>query len=141
MAEALLKKMLHERGLDDHLRVTSAGVAAYARNGALVSLDARLVLRDDGIHLPAEQGATDLRSNRDLLAEADVVLAMTQEQIRMLRAGFPEAMQKHVYTLKEFAGETGDIEDPAGQDEDAFVACRDAIKACLGRVVERLAAR
>jgi len=41
IAEALLKKMLTERALQDHLTVMSGGVANYARDGALVSMDAR----------------------------------------------------------------------------------------------------
>ena len=47
IAEALLKKMLTERALHDHLNVESGGIASYARDGALVSMDARLVLRDE----------------------------------------------------------------------------------------------
>jgi protein-tyrosine-phosphatase len=58
----------------------------------------------------------------------------------MLRAGFPEAEDKPVYTLKAYAGAPGDIEDPAGQDEAVFAACRDEIKTALRRAVERLAA-
>jgi protein-tyrosine-phosphatase len=139
IAHALLTRMLDERALAGRYAVTSAGIAPFARDGALVSLDARLVLRDEGIHLPADSVATDLKNNRHLLAEADLILAMTDEQIRMLRAGFPEAAGKEIHTLKAFAGGDGDIEDPAGCDEAVFAACRDQIKACLERAVERLA--
>ena len=59
-------------------------------------------------------------------------------KIVMLRAEWPEAADKQIYTLKEFAGLTGDIDDPAGQDEDVFARCRDEIKACLLRSIERL---
>jgi len=139
IAEALLKQMLRERALDDRVSVQSAGIAPFARDGALVSLDARLVLRDEGIELPPDSVATDLKSNRHLIDEADLILAMTDEQIRMLHAAFPEAAGKAVYTLKAFAGASGDIEDPAGQDEAVFSACRDEIKSCLVRAIERLA--
>ena len=44
IAEALLKKMLAERGRDDVV-VASGGIAPYARDTSLVSMDARLVLR------------------------------------------------------------------------------------------------
>jgi protein-tyrosine-phosphatase len=138
IAEALLKQMLRARGLDDRVSVQSAGIAPFARDGALVSLDARLVLRDEGIDLPPDSVATDLKTNRHLIAEADLILAMTDEQIRMLHAAFPEAAGKEIYTLKAFAGVSGDIEDPAGRDEQFFAACRDEIKACLLRAVERL---
>jgi len=138
IAEALLKKMLMERALHDHLTVESGGIASYARDGALVSMDARLVLRDEGIHVPPEAVSTDLKRNRHLIADADLILAMTVQQVQMLREAFPEAAGKDVYTLKEFAGGHGDIEDPAGQNEEVFAACRDQIKACLERAFTRL---
>jgi protein-tyrosine phosphatase len=138
IAEALLKQMLRERALDDRVSVQSGGIAPYARDGALVSLDARLVLRDEGIHLPPDSVATDLKANRHLIADADLILAMTDEQIRILRAAFPEAAGKEVVTLKALAGIGGDIEDPAGQDEAVFAACRDEIKACLARAIDAI---
>ncbi len=140
IAEALLRKMITERALHDHLTVMSGGVASYARDGALVSMDARLVLRDEGIHLPADSVSTDLKRNRHLISDADLILAMTQEQVRMLRDAFPEAAGKEVHTLKEFAGGSGDIEDPVGKGDEVYAACRDEIKACLERAMTRLAA-
>jgi len=138
IAESLLKKMLNERGLDGRLSIHSGGVAAYARDSALVSMDAELVLREEGIPVPAKRFATDLKNNRHLVAEADLILAMTRQQIVMLRQRFPEAAGKEVYTLKEFAGNAGDIEDPSAQDEEVFVACRNEIKAALEAVIDRL---
>jgi protein-tyrosine-phosphatase len=139
IAEALLKKMLAERAWEEHLTVRSGGIAAYARDGALVSMDTRLVLRDEGIHIPADAVSTDLKRNRHLIADADLILAMTDQQVRMLRENFPEAEGKAVYTLKAFAGGQGDIADPVGQSEEVFAARRDEIKACLERALQRLA--
>ena len=137
IAEALLKEMLRERACD-HLTVESGGIAAYARDGALVSLDARFVLRDEGIDLPPDSTATDLKAHRNLISDADLILAMTAEQIRMLSDSFPEAAGKEVFTLKEFAGQHGDIEDPAGQSENVFSARCSEIKACLLQAIDRL---
>ncbi len=139
IAQALLRRLLAERGLGDRYEVISGGIAPYARDGALVSLDARLVLRDEGIELPPDSVATDLKRHRDLIGRADLILAMTAEQIRMLRDGWPEAAGKPIYTLKEFAGHAGDIDDPARRDESVFAACRDEIKICLERMLSRLA--
>lgn len=138
IAEALLKKMLMDRALHDHFSVVSGGIAAYARDGALVSMDARLVLRDAGVHVPADRGATDLKRNRHLIADADLILTMTARQVDMVREAFPEAAGKDVYTLKAFAGAPGDIEDPAGQAEEIYAACRDEIRSCLERAWARL---
>lgn len=138
MAEALLQRMLEERAAADRFTITSAGVAAYARDGALVSMDARLALRDLGIAEAPKPASTDLKRNRHLLADADLILAMTREQIRMLHETFPEAEGKRVVTLKELAGFAGDIDDPAGHGNDVYRACRDEIRVCLERVVEGL---
>jgi protein-tyrosine-phosphatase len=137
IAEALLKRMLRERRRDD-IVVESGGIAPFARDGALVSMDARLVLRDEGIHISPEAVATDLKTNRHLIRNADLILARTREQVDTLRAEFAEAAGKEVLTLKELAGTSGDIDDPAGRDEAYFAARRDEIKDCLTRGLERL---
>jgi hypothetical protein len=42
--------------------------------------------------------------------------------------------------LKEFVGEEGDIGDPFDQGEERYRACRDEIKRCLAKGVDRLLA-
>jgi protein-tyrosine-phosphatase len=136
IAEALLKKMLRARDRDDVV-VSSGGIAPYARDSSLVSLDARLVLRDEGIEVPADATACDLKRHRDRLAEADLILAMTAEQKRMLD-DFAEARDKVILTLHELAGEAGEVEDPAGRGEECYRACRDEIRRCLEKAIDRL---
>ncbi len=140
IAEAVLQRLLAEHGLAGTVEVRSGGIAPYARDGSLVSLDARFVLREVGIELPPGAGATDLKRQRHLLEGADVIVVMTDEQRRTLAAGFPEAAGKPVLTVRELAGESGDIADPAMQDEDVFRRCRDDITRCLARGLERLLA-
>ena len=139
IAEKVLQQLLAAHGLAGRVEVRSGGIAPYARDGSLVSLDARFVLREVGIEVPADAGATDLKRQRHLLADADVILVMTEEQRGMLGA-FPEAAGKPVLTVRELAGESGDIADPAMQDEDVFRHCRDEITRCLARGLERLLA-
>jgi protein-tyrosine-phosphatase len=136
IAEALLKKMLAERGRDD-VTVSSGGIAPYARDTSLVSMDARLVLRDDAIEISPDATACDLKQHRDRLVNADLIVTMTSAQKRML-AAFPEAAGKDILTLPEAAGETGDVEDPAGRDEDFYRKCRDQIRRCLEKAIDRL---
>jgi ribose 5-phosphate isomerase B len=137
IAEAVLLRLLRDRGLDQTIHVSSGGIAPYARDGSLVSLDAKFVLRDIGIPEPPKPGATDLKRNRHLLEEADLILVMTEQQRAMLDT-FPEAAGKRVLTLRELAGESGDIEDPSMQPEDVFRHCRDEIVHCLERGLPRL---
>ncbi len=137
IAEALLKKMLAERGRDD-VEVFSGGIAPYARDSSLVSMDARLVLRDDEIHISPDATSCDLKRHRDRFLAADVIVTMTAEQKRMLGA-FPETAGKDIITLAEAAGEAGDVEDPAGRDENFYRNCRDHIRRCLEKAIDRLA--
>jgi protein-tyrosine phosphatase len=138
IAEAVLLRLLASGGHADVIEVRSGGIAPYARDGSLVSLDARFVLRDIGIDLPEGAGATDLKRQRHLVEQADVILAMTDEQRRMLAKTFPESHGKPVILLRELAGDTGDIEDPAMQSEDFFRNCRDEIVRCLEAGLPRL---
>ncbi|HYB70078.1 MAG TPA: low molecular weight protein arginine phosphatase [Candidatus Bathyarchaeia archaeon] len=140
MAHVLLEKMLVARGTNGSVRVRSGGIANHARDGMIPSLDARIVLREDDIHL-GEDGfaSTDLRRHREIVAEADVIVTMTAEQRRTIGA-FAEAHGRTILTLHELAGETGDVDDPFGQGEDRYRATRDEIKRCLERGVDRLLA-
>ena len=138
MAEHILKRELAERGVLGDVRIVSAGIAPYARDGALVSLDTRLALREDGIHIDEELTSTDLKRHPELLNEADLVLAMTDEQARNLMEKFPSAVGRAVYTLRSFAGEQGDIEDPYEKGDQVFAACREEIKRLVPVIIDRL---
>jgi protein-tyrosine-phosphatase len=139
MAQALLERLLAERGVDGRVQVRSAGVARYARDGMLASLDARLALREVGVELPEHIVSTDLRAHPALLAEADLVVTMTVEQKRLV-ADLPSGAERTVVTLRELAGEAGDIADPAAQGEEAFRLARDEIARCLALAAEALVA-
>jgi len=119
MAQAMLERMLTERGAAADIRVSSGGVGGNARDGMIPSLDARIVLREAGIQLAEDTiTSTDLRRHRDLVTGAD----------------------RPVFTLAEFAGGGGDIHDPMGQDEDRYRATRDEIRRYLERSIDRLLA-
>ena len=139
MAQVLLQRMLAARGVDG-VRVCSGGVANWARDGMIASLDARLALRDEGIHL-AEDAivSTAIALHPEVVAAAGVILTMTGEQ-RAIMEALAGTAGKPVLTLRELAGEAGDIADPAMQGEDVFRACRDEIKRCLEKSIDRLLA-
>lgn len=137
VTEALLRRMLEAQGRDD-VAVRSAGIAPYARDTSLISLDTRLLLREDGVEIPADATSCDLKRHRHLLSEADLIVTMTDEQRRMVE-GFSEADGKQIVTLREAAGETGDIGDPAGREADVHRASRDEIRRCLLKAFDHLA--
>ncbi len=129
--------MLRARDRDD-VEVRSGGIAPYARDSSLVSLDTRLLLREDGIEVAADTTSCDLKRHRELIEEADLIVTMTGAQRAML-AAFAEAAGKEVLTLREAAGESGDIDDPAGREADFHRSCRDEIRRCREKAFDRLA--
>ena len=138
MAQAMLERLLAERNGSPPIRVRSGGIGRIARDGMIPSLDARLALREDGIHLSETAIlSTDLRQHPEVVASADLILTMTARQKLELRA-LAGADARPVFTLREFAGEDGDIGDPVGRDEDVYRACRDEIKRCLKLSLGRL---
>ena len=141
MAHVLLEQMLDERNARARVLVRSGGIANHARDGMIPSLDARIVLREDGIHLAEDAiASTDLRRHREIIAEAHLIITMTEQQKEMLGT-YEEARGRDIFTLKEFVGESGDIHDPFEQGEDKYRHCRDEIKRCLTKGVDRLLAR
>ena len=141
MAQKLIERMLDERGLRPRLSVGSAGVWMYARDGMIPSLDARLALKEVGIELAEHaMASTALREHPELLDAADLVITMTEEQ-RAIVLAHANGRGLAVATLRELAGERGDIADPAGQGEEAFRAARDEIMRCLALGFDRLVQR
>ncbi len=138
MAEHLMVRELRQRGIDGVVQVRSAGIAPYARDGALVSLDTRMALRDVGIHLGEEATSTDLKRHPELLIEADVVIAMTEQQVRELHERFKVPSGLEVHTLRTFVSEAGDIEDPFEKGDAVFAECREEIMRLVPRVINRI---
>jgi protein-tyrosine phosphatase len=139
MAQLLLQRMLATRGAAG-VYVCSGGVATWARDGMIPSLDARLALREEGIHLAEDaMASTAIALHPEIVAAAHVIVTMTVEQ-KTIMEGLSEAGGKPILTLRELAGESGDIADPAAQGEDVFRACRDEIKRCLEKAIDQLLA-
>jgi protein-tyrosine-phosphatase len=138
MAQVLLERMLVARGAQGRVRVRSGGIAPYARDGMIPSHDTRLALREAGIELAEDAFAsTDLREHRHLFAEADLIVTMTAEQKQAV-GRLVEARGRLVRTLRELAGEEGDIQDPFGEGPERYRLCRDEIARCLERSLDRL---
>ena len=97
------------------------------------------MLREVGIHLAEDAFAsTDLKSHLDLLGDGERGGDDDRRpEADRRRAGGGRAP---LLTLRELAGEHGDIGDPVGQGEDVYRACRDEITRCLDKGFDRLLA-
>ena len=80
-------------------------------------------------------------TSRELLADyiqvADVILTMTGSHKRNVLRLFPQVWQK-VFTLAEFAGEEGDIDDPFGGDDEVYGMCAAQLASWVDKSWEKI---
>ena len=108
MAEALLRARLARDEARRDWRVGSAGV--WTTDGRPASAHAIEEMAQRGIDMRAHRARN---VTRELMAEADLVLAMTRQHVEALSSAFPEHAHK-VALLSEMIGRTYDIYDPYG---------------------------
>jgi len=133
MAEGYLKDFFSKNNLD--VEVLSGGISSHARDGMLISMDARLVMEEIGIKLSETTLSIDLKKYPELIKEADLILTLTEKHKKEL-SKFIETNNKAIFTIKEFGGKSGDIEDPS-MKEELFSKVRDEIIECLNEGLKK----
>lgn len=130
MAEGYLNKFCHENNLD--VEINSGGIASNARDGMLISMDAHMAMMEEGIKLSETALSVDLKKkqHQHLIEKADLILTLTDQHKDEIKK-YIKSNNKYVITLKEFAGECGDIEDPSMKGIEGFRIARDKIKDCI----------
>jgi len=116
--------------------VKSGGISSHARDGMLISLDAKLVMEEEGILLPDDSLSIDLKRHTNYIDNADLILTLTRKHKEEI-SKWLDSNHKKVLTLKEFAGEEGDIKDPSMKGLEGFRVARDEIKYCISKGIER----
>jgi protein-tyrosine-phosphatase len=135
MAEGFLNRMLLDKNDKPMgIRVLSAGLHAF---GGSPTAEAIEVMRAEGINI---SGYRSRQLTRELIEEADLILTMKKEYKDMIVSRHPEFKHK-VFTLKEFAGETEDLDiaDPYGEGVKAYETCAEEIKQTLTNAFEKIA--
>ena len=128
MAAAIMEKIAVENDLD--VLIESAGL--FANVGGTASDEAIEALDNMGIDLTFHQTKP---ITEELIEKSDIILAMTQAHKELLK---PMAGDK-VYTLKEYAGDSGDISDPYGGDLEEYEETAKEIYDALVDVAEKIA--
>ncbi len=132
MAEQLLKKMIKTYD-GKEIIVNSAGISTIS--GKRANEKAITVLAEEGIQLDVH---STKQVNKQFVAEADLVLTMTNHHKQYLQEKFYNSKNK-IYTLKEFAGvgNNPDISDPYGLSLSEYRKTREEIKSALKNVLLR----
>ena len=127
MAAAIMDKIAQENDLD--VFIESAGI--FAEEGHSASENAIKALLKYGIDLSNHktQPVTE-----DLIKQCDLILTMTEGHKKLIE---PMAKGK-VFTLLEYAGLNGDIQDPYGGDIDEYEETAQEIYDALVDVAEKI---
>lgn len=127
MAASLMNKIAQDEDLD--IRIESAGI--FAEEGAPASTEAIITMKKYDIDLLGHHAQ---QINSELIEKSDLILTMTQGQ-KML---FGDVADKKVYTLCEYAGVEGDIDDPYGGDIEEYEEVAQMLYLALQAMVEKL---
>ena len=130
-AEALLRRALADRGVSG---VTAGSAGTGAWDGSPASEGAYLVGLENGLDLSSHRARL---LTRELIRSADLILTMSAQQrarVEAMGAG------DKAHELTEYAGATGDVNDPYGSDLDAYRRTYAELERLTEAVVARVTA-
>ncbi len=130
MAEGIAQNLAEK--MEREISASSAGLAVGTEN--LANSNAILVAHEHGIDLSGHRAR---QITPQLLADSDVVLAMTRSHADTLCLAMPQYKEK-IFTLAEYAGESGDVRDPYGGDEFVYRVCFEQMQRLIQKILEKL---
>ena len=131
MAEAILRHKVSNSALSQQIGVLSAGLFA---GGGGASAEARQVVNSRGMNLDKH---VSRQLTPEVLAAADLVLTMTGGHKRQVLAMLPTASGK-TFTLAEFAGTAGEVNDPFGGSAAVYERSAAQIEQYIDRAWEKI---
>lgn len=127
MAEAIFKELEKV----STIKVASRGLVVLF--GEPINPKAEVILEKNDLklegHVSKGLKASDIEDNT-------IILTMTANQKRILKERFPELID--LYTIKEFAGETGDVVDPYGGSLLDYEECYGELARLVKKTVYKL---
>ena len=126
MAQCVFTHLAEEAGLSDRFEADSAAVSAEEVGNPIYAPAARK-LREKGVPVLPHQARQITRGDA---GRFDLIIAMDQRNLRMLRTRIPEAAEK-TRLLLDFTHRPGEVADPwyTGDFETAY---RDILAGCRG---------
>lgn len=130
MAANMFAHQIRERGLEERVRVSSAGTHGHKHAGQGAHRDTVRVLQEHGY--PTGHSATQVDLGH---AAADLVVAMDRTNVLFLKRAWPRLDTGRFHLLRtfdaEFSGSAPDIPNPWASGTTTFEACFDTIKSAL----------
>lgn len=135
MAEGLLRDMVSKRGLENKIKVESAGV--FAASGEPASYQSIEAMEGQYIDISNHKSR---QLTKEMIDNADIILAMTNNHKRAIISMHNKAINK-TFTLTEYAygnERSTDIMDPFGAPIEVYEKCSLEIKNALVNIIEKL---
>ena len=127
MAAALLNKVAVEKNLD--IRIESAGI--FANDGENASSEAIIAMQAYGIDLTGHHAE---QITEELIEKSDLILTMTPAH----KLVFNNVAEDKTYTVCEYAGLEGDIDDPFGGDVEEYLETAKQLERAVELIADRL---
>ena len=138
-AEAMLRRKVHEAGLDDRIEVDSAGTAGYHVGSPP---DGRAIVHGErrGLKMKALRGRKVSREDFDRF---DFILAMDEENLSDLESIRPPAARATLALLMSYAPHAGSkvVPDPYYGSADGFERVLDLVESACEGFLGSLASR
>ena len=134
IAEAIARKLIIERGLSD-VELASAGTSAW--DGAPASDGALLVGMERSLDLSQHRAQT---LTRDLVADADLVLAMGPHHLERIEALGGSGKSYLLTAFASHGASARPVNDPIGGELELYRATADELEQEVRRVFDRIMA-
>ena len=136
MAEAVFRQMVREAGLEEKIRIDSAGIGGW-HEGEPPHRGTRKILDDYGI---SHEGIRARQISREDLDRFDIVVAMDNSNMSALRRMAKDASAE-LYLLTDFIpdADRSDVPDPyyTGNFEEVYELVEAGCRALLQKIRER----
>lgn len=127
MAEVIFRNLSYDMGIE----AFSRGIVVLFPEPS--NPKAELVLKNHDLNLEEHMSA---QLTRDDINDRTLVLTMTESQRIKILDEYGKL--EHVYTIKEFAGEEGDVVDPYGGDLMDYENCFGELSRLIKKTVVKL---
>ena len=132
MAEAFLNRRLKEAGVSS-IEVVSAGACIWPDDVAAPDTIAEMKLH--GIDL---SGRKAVQATPEMLAECDLVLAMTHGVARFVADMVPEGAKTEVMSLGDYLGTGEEVDDPYGCGEEVYHAVAEQLERMVNAAADKI---
>lgn len=127
MAEVIFRNLSYDMGIE----AISRGLVVLFPEPS--NPKAELVLKNHDLHLEGHMSAQLMREDID---DRTLVLTMTENHRLKILEEYGEI--EHIYTIKDFAGEEGDVVDPYGGDLMDYEHCFGELSRLIKKTVVKL---